>query len=329
MIAMWRWNFFCFVFLQWIIEDVVTTPQNIDFAPFRKAVAQVLKHPTNPILDNSTNADCVFPDNAVMFTYSSHYMTDLILIQQRALNSSGIGHCLRSRFITLCLDIECHDFCQTHHILHCPLINLNKLPASDFNKGEYRFFTFLKHELLLEALKVASHAFFFDADCIIMKNPFVELSHGGRDKEGRSLPGIYDMFYQRDRGRGNDCSGSINSGQIYLRNSTKVQHYLQVMLSFKDIIMEGKNGLDQDFISNATDQANLTKCSLAPTLYTAHCLMIFGNINYINRNAPVKDLVTYHTSCAEGVGSKKGMLLRVLNAVESKNHGGIGGFVRI
>lgn len=304
-----------------------SVPTQVDYEPFRRAVANVVKQPVQPITESSTFLDCHFPEKSVMFTYTSHYMTDLMDIQLRAMNASGLGHCLRQRFVHLCLDTKCHQHCRENKIPHCALVNFDMLPPSDFNKGEYRFFTYLKHILLNEALKVAEEAFFFDADCIVMKNPFVEAQYH-RSEDGTRHYGPVDIQFQRDRGRGNSCGGTVNSGQIYLRNSTQVQHYLQAMLGYQDTIMEGKSGLDQDFVTPAINQANLTHCSLAAHLYTAHCYTVFGNIQYINNASPVNDVVTYHTSCVEGLTAKKHNLMHVLTAVEQHNHGRISQFMR-
>eukprot|EP01031_Cornospumella_fuschlensis_P026038 gene26038-31440_t len=299
----------------------------IDYEPFRRAVRRVLDQPVAPLVTNSTPLHCHFPLNSVMFTYSSHYTVELMGLQNRGLAASGMGTCLAARFIRLCLDVACRQYCSEHHIEHCPLIDLHMLPPSDFNKGEYRFFTFLKHLLLREALQIAEEAFFFDIDCLVMKNPFV-LPQYGRDDHGDPIDERYDLMFQRDRGRGPSCAGSVNSGQMYLRNSTRVQKYLQLMAGFQDVILEGKNGLDQDFVSNASVTAELKMCSLTPDFYTAHCYLIFGNIHYINAQRPVDELISYHTSCVEGLATKRSHLLRVLTAVENKQSGSMSAFIR-
>lgn len=323
------WAYAVALWLYWIFVSAAIDTSKIDFAPFREAIAEVIKQSVVPMTLESTPMDCHFPPNSVIFTYGSHYMVDLLQIQNRALNASHMGNCLASRFVRLCLDVQCREFCKTHGIHHCPLIDLKMLPPSDFNKGEYRFFTYLKHILLSQALKVADHAFFFDADVIIMKNPFPETQFD-RDESGqhklKDKP--FDLLFQRDRGRGNSCSGTVNSGQLYLRKSPQVQVYLDIMLALEDKIMEGKNGLDQDFVSEAAGKANLTYCPLTPHLYTAHCYQVFGNIAYMLNKTPAKDLITYHTSCVEGLASKKLYLTRVLNAVEHNSNNGIGSVVR-
>jgi hypothetical protein len=78
----------------------------------------------------------------------------------------------------------------------------------------------------------------------------------------------------------------------------------------------GRYGADQDFVADPAFKNNMTHCSLTPHLYVAHCYHVFGNIRYIRGNTPVKDLVTFHTSCVSGVTNKKGRMIKVLNAVK-------------
>lgn len=292
-----------------------------DFTQFHKEVQLVANAPlteSQVLHENSTHMDCAFPRSSVMIAYSSHYTTPFIEAQHRAMETSGLRSCLESRFVTACLDSKCMQFCNASNIPHCVLIDFKELPPSDFNKGEYRFFTFFKHELLYEALKFAEHVFFFDADVAIFKNPFVETQFG-RDEDGNRILAPYDLMFQRDRGRGPSCAGSVNSGQIYLRNSSAVRLYLHYMHEMKPVIIEGKHGLDQDFVQNASQTAGLRSCSLHPTLYTAHCYQIFGNIRYMDHGQPVKKLVTYHTSCKDGLNSKLALLSRVTHAVKEKS----------
>ncbi len=48
----------------------------------------------------------------------------------------------------------------------------------------FRFFAYLKHDLMLEALKVAEEVIFFDADVLLFRNPWIETTYG-RDENGK------------------------------------------------------------------------------------------------------------------------------------------------
>ena len=61
-------------------------------------------------------------------------------------------------------------------------------------------------------------------------------------------------------------------------------------------------------------------CSLTPHLFTAHCYIDFGNIRYINNGrTPIRDIISYHVSCVEGLGLKKRRLMDVFKAVKDKS----------
>eukprot|EP01034_Spumella_vulgaris_P026391 gene26391-32965_t len=202
------------------------------------------------------------------------------------------------------------------------------MPVSDFGKGVYTYFTWIKHELMAEALKVVGEVFFFDADVVLFRNPWIETTYG-RHENGSHIYQPYDLMWQRDRGRGPSCGGSVNSGQMYVRNSTRSQQYFYNMFEVKGIILQGGNGLDQDFVHNATTGTNMTYCALSGTLFTTHCLIVFGNIQFIDRNTPLNKMISYHTACVEGLQNKKNKLSHMLNGVAAKKASNvIGGFVR-
>jgi hypothetical protein len=128
-------------------------------------------------------------------------MADFILLQQKAMDVWGLRSCLEQRFITVCLDAKCSAVCTKHNVTNCVELAMPELPGADFAKGPYFFFTWLKHELLYEALQVAEEAFYFDIDALVLRNPWVDIRYG-RDEQGNHIPGPYDLQWQRDRGRG-------------------------------------------------------------------------------------------------------------------------------
>jgi hypothetical protein len=175
----------------------------VDYAPFRDAIrAAVGASPDIPQLAfNSTTSDCVMPPSSIMFTYATKYMQDLLLLRQRAMEVWGLRSCLERRFITACLDQQCFEFCQKHKIGQCIWIKMPEMPASDFAKDAYFYLTYLPVEFFVEALKVVKEAFYFDADVLLLRNPWLE-TRFGRDNKGNRIHGLYDMMYQRDRGQG-------------------------------------------------------------------------------------------------------------------------------
>lgn len=269
--------------------------------------------------ETSSSMACVFPPSAVMLTYSSHYTLPLIALQHAAMDAFNLRDCLESHFITACLDQQCMQFCDQHGIPHCVLVDFGGILPSDFGQGEYRFLTYIKHELMAAALEHAEHVFFFDADVAIFKNPWIETQFGrGLDGKHMQVDGGYDLMYQREWGAGLDCSGAVNSGQLYLRNSAKVHTYLANMQAHKAIILNGSRGLDQDFVWGAAMAAGLKVCSLPPTLYTAHCHPgeIFGHMRHIDHGLAIQHVVTYHTNCCSGTECKLWWMNKMVTAVK-------------
>jgi hypothetical protein len=173
----------------------------IDYSPFKKLIEKIVNDtadieiPTN----SSHSLNCVMPKSSIMFTYTTHYLAEFISIQREAMNVWGLKDCLEMRFITVCIDRKCHDYCVANNIRNCVLINLPELPPSDFAKAAYHVITYLKHEFMFEALKVVNEIFFFDIDCLVLRNPWVD-SRYGRDENDKNFIGNFDIQWQRDRG---------------------------------------------------------------------------------------------------------------------------------
>jgi hypothetical protein len=64
----------------------------VDYSPFRNAINIALEQSSSsiPIISNLTaTGDRAMPKRAVMFTYTSHYLSDFILPQQKAMENLG------------------------------------------------------------------------------------------------------------------------------------------------------------------------------------------------------------------------------------------------
>lgn len=287
-----------------------------DYTPFRSLIRTLLQD------DAAFSSNCSYPPKSIMFTYSTHYTFAFLPMNQRAMDQYGQRHCIEKRFITMCLDVACHNQCAKHKIANCILIQFTKsLPAnstkevveflpSEFAKNDYKKLCWLKHEMMYEALKEAENVFFFDADVVVFSNPFADL-HQRRDEQGNRKPETFDIQFQRDRGRGPSCSGTFNTGQIYARNSSKVQDYFRYMFEMKThIFYDLEYKLDQDYVENATSIANLNVCTLSIDRYIAHC---FGGRN---GGAPLSGVISFHSACVGGgVHGKASALRRFIEAV--------------
>ena len=305
------------------VENDISNIEDIDFAPFRDAIHTALhrsEHNYVKSSSTSTTLECAWPTkNTIMFSYASHFVIDMMLLQNEALNANGLGECLRSRFIFLCFDRVCKAACDSNNITHCPLVDLGELRpgAALTERSIYKFFTYVKHPLLKEALQVADRVCFFDADCILLRNPFIQVEFG-RDGDGNRLHAEYDLFYQRERGRGPSCYGSVNTGQICMRNTSKSLAYLDRIIALRDDILT-KGPLDQDYVADAANALNLSHCVLTPEMYLSHCPVVYQITQYLDRSFPIRDIVSYHTSCVRGNAAKMSLMRRVLHAVKQKS----------
>ena len=281
----------------------------IDATPFRQAITDLLAINTSL---------CFIPSDAIMFTYTNHHLFDLVVLQRTAMEIGQVRKCLESRFITLCLDKKCMELCNTHAIPNCVRIYLPSIPHADFAGKSYGYFTWIKHELMYEATKAANQIFFFDADVAILRNPWLEVSYGRDELTGQKIPGPYDIQYQRERGvKEKGCGGSVNSGQMYIRNSSAIQSYFHKLFEKKYEAVITRIRLDQDFVS---DIVNMLKyCTLPTKYFFGHCLFSRED------SALLSEAIAYHTNCATGLGTKRALLHSFIEKVKNKRSKYVGG----
>ncbi len=176
----------------------------IDYSPFHKQIKLALDsskgiiHPFDA--HNSTSSDCSMPESSIMFTYTNEGAFDLIELQHSAMTVWNLHTCMWSRFIVVCLDSGCMEKCELKTIGNCVLLSLPPTPPSNFLQGAYVYLTWFKQELIREALVVVEEAMFFDADVLLLRNPWV-YTQSGRFQNTSRIYKPYDLMFQRDRGR--------------------------------------------------------------------------------------------------------------------------------
>ena len=282
-------------------EEILLLNIRLDAKPFLDAILRLLAH---------SSSDCSIPQNAIMFTYTNHNMFDLIVLQHKAMEVGNVRSCLESRFITICLDNKCMNLCKNHSIPNCVRIVIPKIPHSDFGGKSYGFFTWIKHEFMYEATKVADQIFFFDADVAILRNPWLEISYA-RDREtGAKLFESLDMQFQRERGINyKGCDGSANSGQLYIRNSTSIQNYFKKLFEKKYEIIIKRIKLDQDYVQEIA-VTTLKYCTLPVKHFIGHC------ISSRDRNTPLMGVIAFHANCAKGTQVKSFLLSKFIDSAK-------------
>lgn len=163
---------------------------------------------------SNSNINCSIPKQAIILTYSTHYMMDMIETQRKSLAINGISKCLNQHFVLVCLDKRCRKICEENEFKLCVTVDLNSVKHGRLLHDDFKFISYFKHQLIFEALKVANEVFFIDTDSLLLRNPWVELH-----KTISSHPGGYDMLYELgpwDSPTPGRC-GEVTTGQMYVK----------------------------------------------------------------------------------------------------------------
>ena len=220
-------------------------------------------------------------------------MFNLLVLQRLAMDLRGVRSCLERRFVNVCLDAECLGLCKTFGIPNCVDLNITT-QASDLGKADYAWITYVKHEILEAASQVATESIFLDTDTLVFDDPWsVNLN---------APNGPYDLRYQHENEPENLCSGAVNGGQLYVRQSDAISRYFASLKAHKSEILDGQHGLDQSFVASAADAAGISRCALDPSYFIGHC----GTSHLLQSDA--KKVVTYHVNCAVGATQKWNLL---------------------
>lgn len=285
----------------------------VDAQPFLNKVGQLIASHLLPV------DGCDIPQRSIAFSYANKHVFDFILLQRSAMDAHGMRSCIEKRFITICLDAKCLQMCGDHNITNCVALNLPPVPYTQhssyknkYTKNSYSFVTWLKHELMLKSFSLVDEVMYFDADVLVLNNPWPE-TRFGRDERGKKVEQTYDIMYQRERGIGYvNCGGSANSGVVWVRNSSAVREvYAPAMFAVREDIMEDRV-LDQDIMGQNASKKPLRYCTLPARKFFAHCVWSH------DRSAPLSETITYHTTCLSGKGTKLRYLKLVLSKANSK-----------
>ena len=288
---------FCGVSLAEVEAPVVPSAERseVDYEPLRAAVARVITTPRLP--------PCVLPANAVLLSYTNAEMFPLLQLQRRALEVGGVRSCLQRRFLTVCLDAECHQLCTRFHVPNCVDLGIQTV-ASDFLKADYLWITYIKHEIMEAGLQGgAEEVFFFDTDVVLFGDPWaVKL---------QDSTGDFDLRYQVGNSAASkgQCSRGVNGGQIYLRRTNTTLAYLAAMRGFRAQILATKEGgtLDQGYMALAAEKVGLKRCGLDATAFLGRCNGCYDAAS----GAPhVSAVVGMHVDCTTGTEQKTQILTK-------------------
>jgi hypothetical protein len=234
----------------------------------------------------------------------------MLEMQRRGLSPSD-RDCVHSRFITGCMDEACLALCLERNIPNCypehyrsQQVNSSQKPEalvkSDYKKGDYFKILMIKWQMLDDALQLGndniSAVFFFDADVLLLQNPFMHFDYMK-----------YDFRYQVEAGDG--CTAAVNGGQLYVRNTNAGRQFISNMMARAPDILAGKL-LDQRYTGGAASKARAIVCALDKMKFTGHMP------NAHHTNAPLADIVSFHANGIQTEARKVARLEAFLSAWE-------------
>mmetsp|Transcript_22019 Transcript_22019/g.71896 ORF Transcript_22019/g.71896 Transcript_22019/m.71896 type:complete len:261 (-) Transcript_22019:219-1001(-) len=154
----------------------------------------------------------------------------------------------------------------------------------------------MKWALLDETLRVpaVSAALFFDADVVLLRNPFASLP--------ANLPAL-DMLYQRHE---HGQAKKINSGQLLMRSP----RLARAAAMLQPQVTRAKQSLDQDVISRYVSNASGFSVGHLPSAFASHC----WERHSFERSCNHSLLATYHANCLGKKWSKEAQMARVIHA---------------
>lgn len=287
-------------------------PNNTDFTEYRNQITRIIRN-TQVIPDitpDTTPTDCEMPKNSIMVTYLSSYLKDFLLYQRKAMEIWKMRSCLERRLLTVCLDEMCLELCDLFQIENCMLLNMN-FPASNFKESAYEAFTFVKHELLAEALKVVDYYFMFDIDVLLFKNPWVNAMYDSNKTLEKYIFRAQAEIMSKELSTCEGEGSHVNSGQIYIKNSPQAKEYANAMLLMKDEIVVKKSDLDQEFILPILKKLNMPFCQLYIELFNTYC---WDDGQGFSMNAKESSkIITWHANCSGNRHEKTRAILKFLS----------------
>lgn len=288
-----------------IVASVPLAPSDLydiqpDYSEFSFSLESVAAHTAI-----GTNT-CWQPPQSAMFTYLNKHSLPLLDTWLASLQINQIIDCIVPRTVVVCFDEQSLQGCKNSRLLHCAYVPVGELSPGDYGQKPYYFFTYVKHEMIAVALKVVHRILYFDIDTLLIHNPWPAIFDASNLTK-------YDLRYQREMGKQESCSGSINTGILFASNSSATWGYLNAMREYKYRIIVKQRGSDQKFLNRfVSAMPNLRRCALPATLFISPCLFFNGDITFLPMHEiRAEEIIMYHASCVSSVASKLVLLTTV------------------
>lgn len=237
-----------------------------------------------------------------MLTYVNGPEFEMTELQLKAMDTwlPGLRKCLGVRFIVVAVDKSAYRQCLWSSVANCALVEIPGLDlfSTQFSCGFYAF-SFFKYALIQAALSVIEEMFFFDADVLLFRSPWIDDNGLYKISDGHRVEPTYDFMFQRINAYNKNCeAGDVNGGQYYLRNSSKMQQFLSTMIGFKHVILNyTETKFDQAYVETAMNMTNLRVCGLDPHRFASgrHVFM-----KGTTAHAPASGIVSFHFNALNG-----------------------------
>lgn len=227
-------------------------------------------------------ADCVMPNGtSAIIMYTNQYHFPLHLKQHTALQLTGAMPCVGSTLSTIAVDRASEKICTAFGMV-CVGGITRDLRRSNFKRGDFHAAGFLKWRIVKVALEVFQYVFMFDADVMLMGNPWPAV-----------LPELedYDLRTQVEHGwQWKTCDAPRNSGQLLVRRSNRTLALIDAILA-REALPESPYS-DQDNINPAAAETGARVCQLPTGRFVGLC-------NAHDVDAPLSQIVTFHTNCKD------------------------------
>lgn len=97
-----------------------------------------------------------------MFTYLNEHSLPLLDTWLVSLQINQIRECIDPQTVVVCFDEQSLQGYRDRELLHSAFVPVGKLSAGDYGQKPFYFFTYVKHEMIAEALKVVQRILYFD-----------------------------------------------------------------------------------------------------------------------------------------------------------------------
>lgn len=240
------------------------------------------------VRDAVARASSCVPNGAVMLSMFNEHHRPLYTLQIARVRRLG---CLMSRFVLLCFNATApHGRC----------VRAPPMPPSHYREAQWHHLTWAKWAMLYYAMKHARMAFWFDADAILLRNPFIPEISGLRSEA---------LLYQAEHAKLKPgTNNNLNGGQLLVRSISLPERILDAMPEAFD----SRTPLDQVFAYRVLATSEFKHATL-PRVFAGSCWYEPDS----SEHSRYCELVAFHAHCLGPAQAKLQRLHEVMGNTSS------------